>query len=301
MTKLFMIFKQIFKIVKDCFSGKFELNAPISTINNSPINITNGNFVQASTVVKLDSKEAVTEFANQVTRFLHDKCMVDVKDDKFIYYINHSIQILKLNDSQTKRTVLRELLYKKFDGSEQGIDDSDAPTTIALEAMRYMTDNMLKHLCSYRLMINVIPSELNKGRVKEADQLIDSVNDYGLMTQDEVMNMRRLGIINDMPDKIYSISDVLDNKALSGKLKHLDLLSDHSLLSSKLTCAGIIITDVLLDRFLGISGSYEHWLPVNNRSLHVNDLVVDKDARVNQNMIVQGDTSSGGRGDNVMS
>lgn len=58
---------------------------------------------------------------------------------------------------------------------------------------------------------------------------------------------------------------------------------------------------MLLDRFWGISGSYEHWLPVNNRSLHVNDLVVDKDARVNQNMIVQGDTSSGGRGDNVMS
>ena len=33
----------------------------------------------------------------------------------------------------------------------------------------------------------------------------------------------------------------------------------------------------------------------------VNDLVVDKDARINQNMIVQGDTSSGARGENVMS
>lgn len=301
MTKLLMIIKHIFKIVKDSLSGKLELNAPSSTIKNSSINIQNGNFVQTSTVVKLDNKEAVTEFANQVTKFLHDKCMVDVKDDKFIHYINHSIQILKLNDSQTKRTVLRELLYKKFDGSEQGIDDSDAPTTIALEAMKYMTDIMLMHLCSYRLLINVIPSELSQGSIREVDQLIDSVNDYGMMTQDESMNMRRLGIINDMPDKIYSISDVIDNELLSNKLKHIDSLSDPLLFTYKLTRAGIIITDVLLDRFWGISGSYEHWLPVNNRSLHVNDLVVDKDARVNQNMIVQGDTSSGGRGVNVMS
>ena len=89
---------------------------------------------------------------------------------------------------------------------------------------------------------------LNKGRVREVGQLIDSINDYGLMTQDEIMNMRRLGIINDMPDKIYSISDVLDNEVLSTKLKHIDFLSDPLLLSSKLTHAGIIITDVLLER-----------------------------------------------------
>ena len=68
------------------------------------------------------------------------------------------------------------------------------------------------------------------------------------------------------------------------------------LLSSRLTPAGILITDILLERVFRFDYSYESWLPMTNKSLHVNELVVDKDALVNQNMVVKGDTSSGGVG-----
>lgn len=296
MLNVIKILTKLYSIVKDFFGNKLDPNVSTNIIKDSSISVQNGNFVQANTTVKLEKRDSVEEFANQITKFLGENRIVDLNNGKFQYYVNHTIHILTLNDSQTKRKILKDLLYKKFCGAEQGIDDSDAPTTIALEAMKFLTDIVLFHLCSYRLLINVIPSVIKNDVAQDQEQLAEFINEHGLMTQVEINNLSRLGVIDKMEDKIYSLSDIISNDKIYRKFKNIDTLDNPFLLSSRLTPAGILITDILLERVFRFDYSYESWLPMTNKSLHVNELVVDKDALVNQNMVVKGDTSSGGVG-----
>ena len=155
--------QRIWDCIKSFFSNSFRINLARNTIKNSRIKISNGNLIQMTNVVDLNTKESVEEFERRITNFMHDKLLVDVSDDKFQFYINQSLLILKLNDSETKRNVLKELLLRKFSNKDIH-DDSGAPTTIALDAMKYMTDNTLKRLCVHRISTNVLPSIVFEGK-----------------------------------------------------------------------------------------------------------------------------------------
>lgn len=55
-----------------------------------------------------------------------------------------------------------------------------------------------------------------------------------------------------------------------------------------------------MDYYLGLNDVYEHWLPIKNKSMHLQELVVDGDVTVKNNMVVSGDVASGGvAGENV--
>lgn len=295
--------KRIWDVIKDMFSNTFSLtiannsNKNSSTVfQNGTINIQNGSLIQTNVAPIFETKESVDEFANQMIKLLQENHLIDINNDKFQYYINQSVLILKLNDSLTKRKILKDLLLRKFGGKEQGLDDSDAPTTIALDAMRYLTDATIKHLCAFRLLTNVIPSIINTNELSQLLSITDFIKQNGLMGQVEMMNLTRLGLIHDMSTVVYSLNGVLeyiedDNNTISG----LTNLEGSSVLSSCLSPAGIELTDIALEYFLNLRSSYEQWLPLINKSLHLKELVVDEDVTVKKNLAAYGTVASGGR------
>ena len=196
------VMKRIWDVIKEIFSNTFSLaiannsNKDSSTVfQNGTINIQNGSLIQANVAPILETKKSVGEFANQITKFFQENYLIDVNNDKFQYYINQSVLILKLNDSLTKRKILKNLLLRKFGGNEQGLDDSDAPTTIALDAMRYLTDVTVRRLCALRLLTNVIPSIINTDEMSQLLSITDFIKKNGLIEQVEIMNLTRLGLI----------------------------------------------------------------------------------------------------------
>lgn len=297
------VMKRIWDVIKDMFSNTFSLtiannsNKDSSTVfQNGTINIQNGSLIQANVAPMLETKESVEEFANQMIKLFQENHLIDINNNKFQYYINQSVLILKLNDSLTKRKILKDLLLRKFGGKEQGLDDSDAPTTIALDAMRYLTDVTIKHLCAFRLLTNVIPSIINTNELSQLLSITDFIKQNGLMGQVEMMNLTRLGIIHDMSTVVYSLNGVLeyiedDNNTISG----LTNLEGSSVLSSCLSPAGMELTDIALEYFLNLRSSYEQWLPLINKSLHLKELVVDEDVTVKKNLAAYGTVASGGR------
>lgn len=226
---------------------------------------------------------------------MKDNYCVDTQSDKFQFHINQAILILKLNDSELKRETLKNLLYMKFAGSDLSEDDSDAPLTLALDAMRYLTDKSLRHLTSYRLLVNVLPSLMIHDDMNDLSRLNDFINQNGLFSIEEVINLQRCGVIHEMSASVYSL-ETFANYTHSGiNLSEYTHPSEENIIfANSLTPAGVIITDITLGYFLNLKEQYNHWLPIRNKSLHVNDLIVDKDAHINQNMIVRGDTASGG-------
>ena len=121
--------------------------------------------------------------------------MVDTTSDKFLFHINQAILILKLNDSELKRKALKGLLYKKFADTDLSEDDSDAPLTLALDAMRYMTDKSLKRLTSYRLLVNVLPSLLHNDDIDSISSLKEFLDQNGLLSHNDVITLQRCGLI----------------------------------------------------------------------------------------------------------
>lgn len=225
---------------------------------------------------------------------MKDNFFVDTQSDKFQFYINQAILILKLNDSDLKRETLKRLLYMKFAESNPSEDDSDAPLTLALDAMRYMTDKSLRHLTSYRLLVNILPSILNSSDLDGLLTIKEYIDQNRFMNSEEILNLRRCGMIYEMSTSIYSLEAIA--KGVDAELNLTDSIVtlDEDILANGFTQAGIILTDITLGYFLNFHGQYDIWLPIRHKSLHVNDLIVDNDAQVNQNMIVRGDTSSGG-------
>lgn len=290
MNKLWDYVKKGWIFIKKLLFENKEVTVQKISINAPSIS---GNVITNNINLKFENKETVTEFSNKLVLFLENHCMVDVNNEKFKYYINESLLILKLNDSKTKRYLLKELLYRKFSGSEYKRDDSDAPLTIALEAMRHLTDTALKHLCSYRLVVNTLPSIFDINKENFILSSIDFINQNGLMDQTEIMNFRRLGLIYAMDNKVYSIEEVTKRKDIQC-ITHIINPADQFIYSNTFSPAGIILSDLLLEFFLEIHDINQCWLEVKNKSLHLNGLVVDEDVMVLKNMIVQGDTSSGG-------
>ena len=266
-----------------------------SSIKHSQINIQNGNLIQASAIVELNTKDSAEGFANEVTKFFYDNHLIDVNNDKFQYYINQSVLILRLNDSETKRRVLKDLLQKKFSGKEHSIDDSDAPTTIALHAMKYLTDRTIKRLCAFRLLTNVIPSILSNEDNFVLPSIKNFIKQNGMMDQAEIMNLRRLGIVYDMNVAMYSLDGILEYLDNCNQIPNLDVSNDSFVLSSCLSPAGVELTDIALVYFLNLKEEYKYWLPTENKTLHIKGLMVDEDVIVNKNLAAYGTVSSGGR------
>ena len=252
--------------------------------NNSNININNP-------VTIIEGKESVDAFSNQIIQLFKDYCIVDVDNFKFKYYLNQSMMILKLNDTPLKREALKKLLYMKFDG-EWMADDSDAPTTISLEAMKYLTDITIKRLCSFRLLTNVLPSLLDDSNYEKFPLLIKFLNNVGMLSESEIMNLRRLGILYDMSDSIYTIEPLTSNNYIQNALKDLRNIEESSLLSYYLSPAGMLLTDISLEFFLEIKDTFDIWLPVCNKSLHLKELIVDEDVMVKKNIVANGDVSA---------
>ena len=127
--------KKIWDAIKGLFTGKLQVNAPVNNIKNTTISVSNGHFIQGNAIFNFDNKESVDSFANQLIQLFKDYSLVDVRNDKFKYYMNEAFLILKLNDSVSKRFVLKELLLKKFGGGEELEDDADAPTSLLQEQL----------------------------------------------------------------------------------------------------------------------------------------------------------------------
>lgn len=291
--------KKLLTILKDFLSNTLHFSIVTNLIKNknTQINTQGGCFVQTNTVVDLSTKESAEEFANQITKFVHEHLMVDVHNSKFKYYLNQSILILQLNDSVVKRVILKDLLLKKFSGEEQGVDDSDASTTIALDAMRYLTDTTLKRLCAFRLLTNVVPSIVNAEKYNLLSEALRFIHKNGLMDKAEIMNLRRLGIIYEMTDTTYSLDEIKNLQDVVD-LIHLDNLDESLILSSSLSLAGITLTDIMLQYFLSLNGPFSQWLPVNNKSLHLKGLIVDEDIIAMRNIAAQGEVSANTLGAN---
>lgn len=220
--------------------------------------------------------------------------MVDTTSDKFLFHINQAILILKLNDSELKRKALKGLLYKKFADTDLSEDDSDAPLTLALDAMRYMTDKSLKRLTSYRLLVNVLPSLLHNDDIDSISSLKEFLDQNGLLSHNDVITLQRCGLIYEMSTSVYSLDAIADITNYGLNLSEYTQASENDIFTNSLTPSGIMLTDITLDYFFNLRGNYDHWLPTRNKSMHVNDLIVDENAHVNQDLIVSGDTSSGG-------
>lgn len=296
------VMQRIWGVIKDIFSNTFSLtiannsNKDSSTVfQNGTITIQNGSMIQANVAPILETKESVEEFANQVTKFFHDNHLIDVNNDKFQYYINQSVLILRLNDSETKRRVLKDLLLRKFSGKDQSIDDSDAPTTIALHAMKYLTDITIKRLCAFRLLTNVIPSIINDSRISQLPSICDFIEKNGLIDQTEIMNLRRLGIVYDMNMTMYLLDGILEYLDNCNQIPNLDVSNNSFVLSSCLSPAGVELTDIALEYLLNLKEEYKYWLPTENKTLHIKGLMVDEDVIVNKNLAAYGTVSSGGR------
>ena len=226
---------------------------------------------------------------------MKENCLVDTNSDKFQFHINQALLILKLNDSELKREALKSMLYKKFAETDLSEDDSDAPLTLALDAMRYMTDKSLKRLTSYRLLVNVLPSLLYNDDFDSISSLKEFLDQNGLLSHYDVITLQRCGLIYETNMSVYSLDAIADIIHSDVNLtEHTQTSGDNIILSTEFTSSGIILTDITLEYFFNLRGRFDHWLPMRNKSLHVNDLIVDEDAHVNQNLIVSGDTSSGG-------
>ena len=286
------ILRKIWNRIKSFFSNTFKINLARNTIKNSQIKISNGDLIQMTNVVDLNTKESVEEFEKRITNFMQDKLLVDVSDDRFQFYINQSLLILKLNDSETKRNVLKELLLRKFSNKDIH-DDSDAPTTIALDAMKYMTDNTLKRLCVHRMITNVLPSIVFEGKQHIIENISNFIKITGFLDATEIMNLRRLGLLFDMGMRTYSYTEILEYMNISDQ-------NNNSLFwSSSLSPAGIELTDITLENFLHLHGPFDHWLHVNNQSLHLGKLIVDEDLTVMKNIVANGEVSSGGVAEDI--
>ncbi len=283
------ILRKIWNRIKSFFSNTFRINLARNTIKNSQINISNGNLIQLTNVVDLNTKESVEEFGKQMTNYFQNQLSVDINDDKFQFYINQSLLILKLNDSETKRNVLKELLLRKFSKKENQ-DDSDAPTTIALDAMRYLTDTTLKRLCAHRMITNVLPSIISAGKQALIVNISNFINSTGFLEATEIMNLRRLGLLYDMGMRTYSYNEILEYLCISNQSN----INDSLFWSSCLSPAGIELTDIILEKFHHLQGPFDLWLHVNNQSLHLSKLVVDEDLTVMKNIVANGQVSSGG-------
>ena len=291
MRRLLNFIKSVLSVISESLISVKEVdNRGGIQVNCSQVN---GNITNISPVVNLNNKESAETFVTQTIAFLEKNLLVDVNSERFKYYINQSLIIIKLNDSISKRFILKELLYKKFGGEETG-DDSDASTTIALEAMKYLTDTTIKHMCVFRLLLNTIPSVLKNERCGDLSQIVQFVNNNGVMNQAEIMHLRRCGMLDEMSNSTYYWGEDLNYSHIIDQCEVLKNLENPGLMSNCFSPAGLILTDIALEYFIDISGECENWLPIRKRSWHVNSLIVDEGVEVNQNLLVKGDVASGG-------
>ena len=66
------------------------------------------------------------------------------------------------------------------------------------------------------------------------------------------------------------------------------------LTSNTFTAAGIVLTDILIEYYFNLTNVFKEWLPKKKRPLHLGELVVDGDILAQKNLVVYGDTASGG-------
>lgn len=290
---IFQFLQKIWNWIKRLFSNAFEITLARNTIKNSRININNGHLIQTTSIVDFTTKESVQEFGKQMATLFQSKYLIDVNNDKFQFYINQSLLILNLNDSETKRKILKELLLKKFAGNSVDSDDSDAPTTIALDAMKYLTDATLKRLCVHRLLTNVLPSIMIDNKQYQQASICDFINKNGVLNDVEVLNLRRLGVLFDTGMKIYSCDEIRECPFMSD----MKITDEPLFWSSYLSPAGIELTSITLEHFLHLKGSFNHWLPLKNKSLHLKGLIVDEDVMVKKDIVANGQVAAGGIGE----
>lgn len=207
------------------------------THNVSLINF-HGNYSPNNTFITVEGKEAARELVDYAMFLLKNHSIIDFNKDKFNYYVNQSLLILKLNDSQTKCHVLKELLYRKLSGDDLKVDDSDSALTIALESMKYLTDKTLQRFCSYRILINVIPSLMSLGKLDEDSPVIKYIEQNGCLTNDDINNLRIRGLIYDMTTSIYSFKEVQYTQNVMRMLSELKCFNDSLMLSNALTPVG---------------------------------------------------------------
>ena len=293
--------KKFWSIIKDLLSNTFKFTYTKKNIRESQIgiinehvNIQNGSLIQNSAAVELKTKAATDEFVNQIVAVLKENNFVDVNNDKFKYYINQSLLILKLNDSPSKRVILKELLLRKFSGAECGIDDSDFPTTVALEAMRHLSDMSIKHLCAFRLLINVIPSIIKAGSNNDLSIIMKFIDNAGMMNEAEIMNLRRLGLLHDLDNAVYSLEEIINHLDVDDFIAAIKNFENSLALSFSLSPAGVELTDISMQYLLGLKGEYDCWLPMINKSLHLKDLIVDEDVMVKKNVVAYGTVAAKG-------
>ena len=147
---------------------------------------------------------------------------------------------------------------------------------------------------TYKVGNNGYPNIIfSDNKQNQLEPVYDFVNQHGLLSDTEIMNLRRLGVLYDMGFLTYSFNEVRECLQLSDFMN-----SDNSLFwSSSLSLAGLELTSITLDYFLNLQESYDHWLRVDNKSLHLKDLTIDEDLLVKKNIVANGDVATGGTGE----
>lgn len=246
--------------------------------------------------MKFDVENSLKDYVNDVVKYVRECGVVELdRNFKFWYHIKNLLLVLQLNDSDLKRYVMRQLIYRKFTGTDLLDDDSDSPFTIALESMGNLTDKVLHLLFSFRLLINVIPSLLTQGRLDKLPTIVSYIRETGILNSVQVANLRRVGLLYDKGLKEYSL-DIGEELSLIPELKDQIFMENSSLLSNGFTPAGLILTDVVGGYVLEMDEDFEFWLPEDNRVMHIKELVVDGNIKGMGNIVAKGEMASGGVG-----
>lgn len=282
---------KIWKIVESYFgqktSSQSEKINPLISMNN--INVQNGNFSPNTTIynyTKSENVETPDEYKDKLIKNYHCYCYTGQDVLKLENYCEQAYVIIRFNDSFTKRHVLRQIIYKKITEGDIHSDDSDSALTLALDSMKYMTDSLLKKLCSYRLLTNVIPTYASTNKLEDTNEFMEFIRQNGCLSKDDVCNLKLHGLMYELDDEVYTMNENFISKD--------DKYEKIYLTSNTFTAAGLVLTDILIEYYFNLTNVFKEWLPKKKKSMHLDELVVDGDILAQKNLVVYGDTASGG-------
>lgn len=284
------------KIIKDGSIG-FQANGNIVLKVELPQLFIQNNFNGLYQQGTNEIKASISSFLNQLCEYLKENNLTDVISNFSISNnlcsLSEAANIIARNNIPEKRLILCQLLTEKVRQNKE--DDSDDEYAQAIKAMDKLSCKKINILTFIEIITKILAYNIKGTKLPNTAPLSSFIEQLDTIKEEEINYLTQIGLIYNLYPKEIDTKEITDapknlqeslliDKVNTIKEKHKEI--NFNLYS--LSRSGHQIAKAYINHYLGIDYLDNYTFPLKPTTLHLDNLIVEKDVQAGGDILAEG-------------
>lgn len=284
------------KIVKEDSIG-FQASRDIVLNIKLPQLFIQNNFGGLFQQGKSDINASISSFFNQFCEYLKEKDLTDIISNfstpHNLCSLSEAANTIARNDIPEKRLILCQLLAEKVRQVKE--DDSDDEYAQAIKAMDKLSLKKIKILVFIEILTKVLAYNFKGSKLPNINSLISFLEQFDEIEEEESNYLTQIGLIYNLYPKEFDPIELINTFKTSEEKLLIDQINSIKYKCKNLNFnlyslskSGHQIAKAYINHYLSIDYLDNYSFPLKPTTLHLDNLIVEKDVQAGGNIVAEG-------------